>query len=659
MTVIFRDHIGCFVYIYLNDIFIYSDTLEKHELHLWIVFKLLEVADFYLEQDKYDLYAEKLNYLDHIIDQRGVHANRDKMSWIFNWRTPKSLNEVQQFVGLVKYLAQFIPDVSAYATPLTGIQRNGHSFQWREIHNCCFQITKDLACKYLILKPIDQRGTEPIWLVCNTSLYGIGALYGQGPNWKTCCPAGFMSKKLSDAQQNYRTFEHKTLTITEALLKWEDKLLEFRFTIITDHEAWEYLNTQWKLSSSQICWIDYMLRFNVEIIYTKGSENWVADCLSRYYEKEEGNRASEEEIDWANADVHLDPDGNDLSHDMWLDLRAITIEGKPSPQKSKHLVEKWKTCILEAQEMASTVEKTTREAPCTIVEENPTVIESTRTLREPLVEYRNWPEFFNTIHKGYENKPLLAKVLAQPNHFPQFIERSCLLYTKNHENKKVLCLPYTSYKGDNIIARVVDQAHRAIRHFGAQRTTDYICRLYWWPKIGHKVDKFCQTCLTCQTTKPSNQLPQGLLHSLPSTRQPWRSFAMDFVGPFPPSEGHDYLWVVLCCLTSMMVHLVPIKTTIKVSELACKFIQEVVQLHRLPETIVSRYAKFTFWCKLHWMLGARLLMSTAFHLQTDGASERTIRNVVQILWATVQPDQKDWVVKLPITEFALNSSIHI
>jgi hypothetical protein len=269
-----------------------------------------------------------------------------------------------------------MPDVLAYTTPLTGIQRNRHPFQWREIHDHCFQMIKDLACKYPILKPIDPRWTEPIWLVCDASLYGVGALYGQGSNWKTCRPAGFMSKKLSDAQQNYRTFEHKTLTIIEALLKWEDKLLGFRFTIITNHEALGNLNTQRKLSSRQIRWINYMSQFNVKIIYTKGSENRVADCLSHYYEKEEGDSTSDEEIDWANADVHLDPEGNDLPHDRWLELRAVTIEGEPSPQKSKRLAEKRETQVLEAQEMASVVERITEEAPHTIVEENPTVLES-------------------------------------------------------------------------------------------------------------------------------------------------------------------------------------------------------------------------------------------------------------------------------------------
>ena len=174
------------------------------------------------------------------------------MSRIRNWRTPRNLNEVQKFVGLVEYLAQFMPDISAYTTPLTGIQRNGHPFMWRDIHETCFQTIKALACKYPILRPIDPLKPEQIWLVCDASLYGVGSLYGQGPEWKTCRPAGFMSKKLTDTQQNYRTFERETLAIIKALLKWEDKFLGFKFTIVTDHEALGYLKTQRKLSSRQV-----------------------------------------------------------------------------------------------------------------------------------------------------------------------------------------------------------------------------------------------------------------------------------------------------------------------------------------------------------------------------------------------------------------------
>ena len=112
---------------------------------------------------------------------------------------------------------------------------------------------------------------------------------------------------------------------------------------------------------------------------------------------------------------------------------------------------------------------------------------------------------------------------------------------------------------------------------------------------------------------------------------------MDFVGPFPPSNGHNYMWVVLCRLTSM-VHLIPVETTIRASQLTGLYIQEIVRLHGLPDTIVSdRDTKFTsiFWREVHRMLGAKLLMSTAFHPQMDGASERAIRTTAQILRAMV------------------------
>jgi len=134
---------------------------------------------------------------------------------------------------------------------------------------------------------------------------------------------------------------------------------------------------------------------------------------------------------------------------------------------------------------------------------------------------------------------------------------------------------------------------------------------------------------------------------------------MDFVGPFPESGDCDYLWVVICCLTSM-VHLVPIHTTTTASELAQLYIRKIVHLHGLARTIVlDRDSKFMskFWRETHRLLGMKLLMSTSFHPQTDGASEQAICSVAQILWAMVRLDQQDWPDKIPMVEFTLNSAI--
>src|SRR5260221_4925951 len=94
-------------------------------------------------------------------------------------------------------------------------------------------------------------------------------------------------------------------------------------------------------------------------------------------------------------------------------------------------------------------------------------------------------------------------------------------------------------------------------------------------------------------------------------------------------------------------------------ELAYEFLKNVVCLHRLPKSIVSdRDSKFMskFWTQLHCLLGVRLKMTTSFHPQGDGQAEQTIQTIVQIIWVTVCLDQRDWVLQLPMTEFALNSS---
>src|ERR1700720_359091 len=93
-------------------------------------------------------------------------------------------NDVQCFLSLVQYLAHFMPDVSAYSGPLAAIKKNGHPFLWKPLHQVCMDNIKALACKTPILQPIDPSLDEPIWVICDASASGIGAVYGQGQTWK-------------------------------------------------------------------------------------------------------------------------------------------------------------------------------------------------------------------------------------------------------------------------------------------------------------------------------------------------------------------------------------------------------------------------------------------------------------------------------------------
>jgi hypothetical protein len=112
-------------------------------------------------------------------------------------------NDVLRFLGLVQYLAPYMPDIMAYTMPLSGCAKDNWVFEWTPLLDKCFKSIKHLVVWAPILKPIDLTHSDTIWIITNRSNVGIGAVYCQGPDWLTCRPAGFLLKKFSAAQHNY------------------------------------------------------------------------------------------------------------------------------------------------------------------------------------------------------------------------------------------------------------------------------------------------------------------------------------------------------------------------------------------------------------------------------------------------------------------------
>ena len=121
----------------------------------------------------------------------------------------------------------------AYMAPLQSMMQNRAPFFWRPLHQRCFEMIKHICYKTPVIRPLDYKSDKPVWLICDASKTGVGAMYGQGPSWIKCRPAGFMSKKSTYTQQHYAVHELETLAILEALLKWEDKLIGRKVHVIT------------------------------------------------------------------------------------------------------------------------------------------------------------------------------------------------------------------------------------------------------------------------------------------------------------------------------------------------------------------------------------------------------------------------------------------
>ena len=266
------------------------------------------------------------------------------------------------------------------------------------------------------------------------------------------------------------------------------------------------------------------------------------------------------------------------------------------------------------------------------------------------------------IMKIYQQDKIYSKILENPKVQANFGVKEGLIFTKNNLSRDVICISFKAiHKGKWLIKIIINHAHNKIGHFGQFKTSQYIRRYFWWPSMSHDIESYCKTCGICMTSKDANSKLTGLLHSLLIPDRPWQSIGLDFMGSLLKSNNFDYLLVIIYRLMSQ-VHLVPTMMMVTARGITWLILEEVVRLHGIPESIVSdQDTKLTsiFWKELHRLMGSKLLMSTVFHPQMDGATEQANRYIAQILCTIVSNDQKDWSSKCLMAEFAINSSINV
>nr|GEY05148.1 putative reverse transcriptase domain, ribonuclease H-like domain, aspartic peptidase domain protein [Tanacetum cinerariifolium] len=171
---------------------------------------------------------------------------------------------------------------------------------------------------------------------------------------------------------------------------------------------------------------------------------------------------------------------------------------------------------------------------------------------------------------------------------------------------------------------------------------------------------YVRKCLTCAKVKAERQRPSGLLLQAKIPEWKWDNITMDFVTKLPKlSQGYDTIWVIVDRLTKSAIFK-PIRETDPMDKLARIYLKEVVTRHGIPVSIISdRDRRFAskFWRSLQNALGTRLDMSTAYHPETNGQSERTIQTLEDMLRACAIDFGKGWVNHLPLVEFSYNTAI--
>ncbi|GJZ46479.1 hypothetical protein Tco_0594075 [Tanacetum coccineum] len=198
-------------------------------------------------------------------------------------------------------------------------------------------------------------------------------------------------------------------------------------------------------------------------------------------------------------------------------------------------------------------------------------------------------------------------------------------------------------------------------HPGSEKMYQDMKKLYWWPNMKADIATYVSKCLTCAKVKAEHQRPSGLLVQPKIPQWKWDNITMDFVTKLPKlSQDYDTIWVIVDRLTKSAIF-VPMRETDPMEKLARMFLKEVVTRHGIPVSIIcDRDPRFAsnFWRSLQKALGTSLDMSTAYHPQTNGQSERTIQTLEDMLRACVIDFGNGWVKHLPLVEFSYNNSYH-
>lgn len=321
MNNILSDLINEACLVYLDDIIIFSTSLQEHLTNIKKVFDRLRQCNLKIQLDKSHFLSKEVAYLGHIVTPEGVKPNPDKIKAIKEYPIPRTTKQIKGFLGLLGYYRKFIPDFAKVTKPLSKCLKkdakiNIHDKEYQE----CFELCKHLLTNEPILQYPDFN--KPFNLTTDASNAAIGAVLSQGSigNDKT---VAYASRTLSDTESSYSTIEKEALAIVWAVKYFRPYLFGQKFKIYSDHKPLQWLFSQKDPSSKLIRWRLKLEEYDYEIIYKKGTLNTNADALSRIEMHPNELNADETWSTLVEPDTHTD----DIDLDRLLTERYTELIG--------------------------------------------------------------------------------------------------------------------------------------------------------------------------------------------------------------------------------------------------------------------------------------------------------------------------------------------
>jgi len=329
---ILKPHLDIFVLVYIDDILIFSKSLEEHLQHLRQIFNILRKHKLYAKLEKCEFLKDELDYLGFLIGKHGIKTQPRKIEAINNWPTPKTQTNIRAFLGITGYYRKFIKDYANIASPLSNLLHKGTAIIWDDACEQAFQTLKQQLTQSPILAIANPE--KPYTVTTDASDLAIGGILSQEGH-----PIAFYSRKLSPAEQNYPVHEKEELAIVNALREWRRYLegCTHQVQIITDHQSLRFLQTQPSLSRRQARWSEFLSRFDYRIEYQPGHTNHVADALSRQINNITISSDLSDEIEKAKTSDIIPPE---LKLRIFQEFHDSRLAGHPGHKKTTELIQR-------------------------------------------------------------------------------------------------------------------------------------------------------------------------------------------------------------------------------------------------------------------------------------------------------------------------------
>jgi hypothetical protein len=473
------------VVIYMDDILVATrDNLEEHRQLVHQILARLQKLDLFLKPARCIFETRRVEFLGVIIENGTVTMDPIKVAGVEEWKMPKTVKDIRNFLGFCNFYRRFIQGFSQIAKPLNDQLKKGAQWNWEEPKEKVFQELKQRVCKEPVLLQPDQK--KPFEVEVDASNYAIGAVLMQQDDKDIPHPVAFFSKTMNPAQRNYDIYNRELLGLIKTCRHWRQYLHQpaHKVKIYTNHTNLLYWKNPGEHDRRVARWHTELLEYDFQLVHLPRKRNGQADTLSRRPDHdigEEDNKQLVVLLPRFFAEIHARLAGSD--------------EADPSnPWQWRRM-----TKGLDNSEYASLQERITKDQ------------KEKKASKEQITRWTN-------THQMTKHADIWWK-----------------------EDWIVVA-------GDNNLKReVIHYFHDtpSAGHPGITNSYELAKRDTWWPNMKQDVEQYVKGCAICQANKVNNRslkpaiFPIILEHSLP-----FQTIAMDFITKLPKSGKYDTILTI-------------------------------------------------------------------------------------------------------------------